>query len=73
MQMKAVARAGGSVAAYVKRASYFNASARTSEGCLGLIFRRSPFVKLPDASADVDQVVAQFVTEAEMLGTSPCA
>ena len=33
--------------AYVKRASYFNASARTSEAYLGLMFRRPPFVKLP--------------------------
>ena len=32
--------------AYVKRASYFNASARTSEAYLGLMFRRPPFVKL---------------------------
>ncbi len=31
---------------YVKRASFFNATARTSEAYLGLIFRRPPFLKL---------------------------
>ena len=36
-------------AAYVKRASFFNATARTSEAYQGLIFRRPPFVKLPEA------------------------
>ena len=35
-------------AAYVKRASFFNATARTSEAYLGLMFRRPPFVKLPE-------------------------
>ena len=35
-------------AAYVKRASFFNATARTSEAYQGLIFRRPPFVKLPE-------------------------
>jgi hypothetical protein len=35
-------------AAYVKRASFFNATARTSEAYQGLIFRRPRFVKLPD-------------------------
>ena len=35
-------------AAYVARASFFNATARTADGYLGLIFRRAPFMKLPD-------------------------
>src|SRR5512136_958161 len=34
-------------AAYKQRASFFNATARTAEGYVGLIFRRPPFVKLP--------------------------
>ena len=38
-------------AAYVKRASFFNATARTSEAYQGLIFRRPPFVKLPEGGA----------------------
>src|SRR5512136_3045725 len=38
-------------AAYVKRASFFNASARTCEAYLGLVFRRPPFLKLPEVCA----------------------
>jgi hypothetical protein len=34
--------------AYRARASFFNATARTAEGYLGLIFRRPPFVKAGD-------------------------
>ena len=36
-------------AAYQQRASFFNATARTAEGYVGLIFRRPPFIKLPDS------------------------
>jgi hypothetical protein len=34
--------------AYKTRASFFNASARTADGFVGLIFRREPSFKLPD-------------------------
>ena len=34
--------------AYKNRASFFNASARTADGFVGLIFRRDPTFKLPD-------------------------
>jgi hypothetical protein len=34
--------------AYLGRALFFNATARTAEGYLGLIFRREPTVKVPD-------------------------
>jgi hypothetical protein len=54
----------------VKRASFFNASARTSEAYLGLMFRRPLFVKLPDDGAGVGGEVAQFQNDADMLGTS---
>ena len=57
-------------AAYVKRASYFNASARTSEAYLGLMFRRPPFVKLPDDGAGVGRAMAVFQNDADMLGTT---
>lgn len=57
-------------AAYVKRASYFNASARTSEAYLGLMFRRPPFVKLPDGGAGVGRAMAGFQNDADMLGTT---
>jgi hypothetical protein len=36
-------------AAYRERASFFNSTSRTGEGFAGLIFRRLPFLKLPDA------------------------
>ncbi len=68
-------------AAYVQRASFFNATARTADGYLGLIFRRSPFLKLP-GSAEVSgrksevrattlgKALADFAHDADMLGTS---
>jgi hypothetical protein len=34
-------------AAYIQRASFFNATARTADGFVGLIFRREPAFKLP--------------------------
>ena len=39
--------------AYKNRASFFNASARTADGFVGLIFRRDPTFKLPDAGTGV--------------------
>ena len=56
--------------AYVKRASYFNASARTSEAYIGLMFRRPPFVKLPADGAGVGRALGVFQNDADMLGTT---
>ena len=62
--------------AYRSRASFFNATARTADGYIGLIFRRPPFVKTPEAraaqaaSAGVGKALSQFVNDADMLGTS---
>src|SRR5690242_5473312 len=36
---------------YRARASFFNATARTSDGYIGQIFRRTPFLKLPEAGS----------------------
>lgn len=36
--------------AYKSRASFFNATARTAEGYLGLVFRRPPFIKRPESN-----------------------
>ena len=36
--------------AYKERASFFNATARTADGFVGLIFRREPSVKFPPLS-----------------------
>ena len=38
-------------AAYRKRASFFNATARTADGYVGLMFRRPPFVQAPESSS----------------------
>jgi hypothetical protein len=57
-------------AAYVKRASFFNATARTADGYLGLIFRRSPFLKLPAPGSGVGKALADFARDIDMLGTS---
>src|SRR5215467_12060198 len=35
---------------YCRRASFFNATARTAEGYVGLVFRRPPFVKVPEGT-----------------------
>jgi len=56
--------------AYKNRASFFNASARTADGFVGLIFRRDPTFKLPDAGTGVGDALAEFVEDADMLGTS---
>ena len=57
-------------AAYVQRASFFNATARTSEAYQGLIFRRPPFVKLPEGSSGLGRAMEEFANDADMLGTS---
>ena len=56
--------------AYVERGSFFNATARTVEGFLGLIFRRDPTVKLPEQSAGVGNALHAFSKEVDLLGTS---
>ena len=35
---------------YRRRAAFFNATARTAEGFVGLIFRRPPFIKIPEST-----------------------
>src|SRR5258708_16883835 len=57
-------------AAYRDRASFFNASARTGEGFAGLIFRRVPFLKIPDETSGVGVALAQFTNDPDMFVTS---
>ncbi|HOF72325.1 MAG TPA: DUF4055 domain-containing protein [Verrucomicrobiota bacterium] len=57
-------------AAYGQRASFFNATARTAEAYQGLIFRRPPFVKLPEASTGAGRALAEFQNDTDLLGTS---
>jgi hypothetical protein len=56
--------------AYRDRASFFNATARTGEGYVGLIFRRVPLIKLPGDSDSTGNALADFNTDADLLGTS---
>ena len=56
--------------AYKNRAAFFNASARTADGFVGLIFRREPTFKLPDTRNGITAALTEFVEDADMLGTS---
>ena len=56
-------------AAYRERASFFNATSRTAEGYVGLIFRRPPFLKIPDAKSALATALSEFSNDADMLGT----
>ena len=55
-------------AAYKERAAFFNATARTAEGYVGLIFRRPPFIKTPEEGG-LGSALSEFVNDADMLGT----
>ena len=56
--------------AYLARASFFNATARTAEGFVGLIFRRAPFLKLPETGDPIGAALDVFEGDADMLGTT---
>ena len=60
----------GEYEAYTARASFFNATARTADGFVGLIFRRAPFVRMPDEKEGVGRALAGFRNDVDMLGTS---
>ena len=53
--------------------SFFNATARTAEGYVGLIFRRPPFVKVPESDDGVGRALAGFVNDADMRSTTLAA
>lgn len=57
-------------AAYRQRASFFNGTARTAEGYIGLIFRRPPFVKLPELGfvTRVHPITARQDGESRIVG-----
>ena len=57
-------------AAYKARASFFNATARTVDGFVGLIFRREPTVKLPERVSGVAGALRVFAEDVDLLGTS---
>jgi hypothetical protein len=55
---------------YRARAAFFNATARTADGFVGLIFRREPTFKRPENSTGVGRAIKEFIEDADMLGTS---
>lgn len=57
-------------AAYKARASFFNATSRTADGFVGLIFRREPVFKIPENSSGVGRALGVFLEDANMLGNS---
>jgi hypothetical protein len=56
--------------AYRARAAFFNATARTADGFVGLIFRREATMKLPEPGSGVGKALAAFADDADMLGTT---
>jgi hypothetical protein len=56
--------------AYKARASFFNATARTADGFVGLIFRREPTVKLPERVSGVAGALRVFAEDVDLMGTS---
>lgn len=56
--------------AYRTRACFFNATARTADGFVGLIFRREPLTRFPDAKEGVGRALAAFRNDVDMLGSS---
>ena len=55
---------------YKSRACFFNATSRTADGFLGLLFRRDPEVKLPDRHAGVGGALRVFTDDVDLMGTS---
>jgi hypothetical protein len=53
--------------AYVERGFFYNATARTLSGYLGMIFRREPVVKLPKG-AGVGEAMAAFFNDCDLRG-----
>lgn len=56
--------------AYRARAAFFNASARTAEGFIGLVCRRPPFIKVPEPESAIGKALGEFINDADMLGTT---
>jgi hypothetical protein len=55
---------------YKSRACFFNATSRTCDGFLGLLFRRDPEVKLPERHAGVGGALRVFTDDVDLMGTS---
>jgi hypothetical protein len=53
-------------AAYKERSAFYNATARTASGYIGMIFRRQPIVTYPQSAA----IFPTFETDTDLLGTT---
>jgi hypothetical protein len=56
--------------AYLARACYFNATHRAGDAFVGMVFIKSPFVKIPEGLDGIGKAMARFSNDADMLGTS---
>src|ERR1041385_7939707 len=55
---------------YVERGFFYNATARTVSGYIGMIFRRDPVLQIPEKSGGVQAVFKDFVNDVDLLGTT---
>ena len=55
---------------YKSRACFFNATSRTCDGFLGLLFRRDPEVKLPESGKGIGDAMHAFTADMDLMGTS---
>lgn len=56
--------------AYIGRGFFYNATARTVSGYLGLIFRKDPIFELPNKSAALHPALKAFVNDVDLVGTT---
>jgi len=56
--------------AYVNRGFFYNATARTVSGYIGMIFRRDPVLQLPDHSTPARRFIRSFANDVDLLGTT---
>ena len=54
--------------AYRARACFFNATRRAADAFVGLVFRKAPFVKIPESQDGIGKAMARFSNDADMLG-----
>jgi len=57
-------------AAYKSRACFFNATRRAADAFVGLVFRKAPFVRIPEGKDGIGAAMSGFANDADMLGTS---
>src|ERR1051325_11202430 len=55
---------------YVERGFFYNATARTVSGYVGMIFRRDPVLQLPEKSVALHPALKAFLNRVDLLGTT---